>query len=33
MVDFGIAKWHHHKSLKLDGMDYFNILKSLKKKP
>jgi hypothetical protein len=22
MVDFGIAKWHHHKSLEFDGMDF-----------
>jgi len=26
MVDFGIAKWHHHKSLEFDDMDFcFNI--------
>jgi hypothetical protein len=24
-VDFGIAKWHHDKSLEFDGMDFFNI--------
>jgi hypothetical protein len=29
MVDFGIAKWHHHKSMGFDGMDFFNNLKSL----
>jgi hypothetical protein len=29
MVDFGIAKWHHHKSLEFDGMDFFQHLKSL----
>jgi hypothetical protein len=22
MVDFGITKWHHHESLKFDGMDF-----------
>jgi hypothetical protein len=25
MVDFGIAKWHHHKSLEFDGMEFLNI--------
>ncbi len=25
MVDFGIVKWHHHKLLKFDGMDFFNV--------
>ncbi len=25
MVDFGIAKWHHHKSLEFDDMDFFSI--------
>jgi len=25
MVDFGITKWHHHKSLEFDGIDFFNI--------
>jgi hypothetical protein len=25
MVDVGIAKWHHHKSLEFDGMEFFNI--------
>ncbi len=29
MLDFGIAKWHHHKSLEFDGMDFFQHLKSL----
>jgi hypothetical protein len=23
MVDFGIVKWHNHKSLEFDGMDFF----------
>jgi len=27
MVDFGIAKWHHHKSMGFDGMDFFQQLK------
>jgi hypothetical protein len=26
MVDFGIVKWHNHKSLEFDGMDFFKIL-------
>jgi hypothetical protein len=25
MVDFGIAKLHHHKSLEFDGIDFLNI--------
>jgi hypothetical protein len=25
MVDFDIARWHHHKLLEFDGMDFFNI--------
>jgi hypothetical protein len=29
MVDFGIAKWHHHKSYEFDGMNFFQDLKSL----
>ncbi len=28
MVDFGITKWHHHTSLKFDGMGFFQHLKS-----
>jgi len=25
MVDFYIAKWHHHKLLEFDSMDFSNI--------
>jgi hypothetical protein len=27
MVDFGIAKWQHHKSLEFDGIDFFSTFK------
>ncbi len=25
IMDFGMVKWHHHKSLEFDGMNFFNI--------
>ncbi len=31
MVDFGIAMWHHHKSLEFDDMNFFQHLKSFQK--